>query len=213
MIPQIFRHILQVSPKNNHPVIYLRGIQHSDIESILQFIYLGETSIDQDRIDDFLLTAKDLKIRELGDNVKVSDSTKIEKIDDKKEKTKNSTGPLDIPLTNMHDMTDLKQMINKILKPDDTDDDHNKEIEEAIEVEDDMDDHNTEAEDDIEIQLEDDIDEDNMEEPSGEVDSIDPKPKNNMTIMEKWKMKDSKKRMSRYLISNYYHQTKTGDNK
>ena len=215
----IFRHILQVSPKNNHPVIYLRGIQHSDIESILQFIYLGETSIDQDRIDDFLLTAKDLKIRELGDNVKVSDSTKIEKqnskndkIDDKKEKTKNSTGPLDIPLTNMHDMTDLKQMINKILKPDDTDDDHNKEIEEAIEVEDDMDDHNTEAEDDVEIQLEDDIDEDNIEEPSGEVNSIDPKPKNNMTIMEKWKMKDSKKRMSRYLISNYYHQAKTGDN-
>ena len=219
----IFRDILQVSTKNNHPVIYLRGIQHSDMESILQFIYLGQTSIDQDRIDDFLLTAKDLEIRELGDNVKISssDSTKIEKnekqisnndkIDDKKEEETNKTS--DTPLTNMDEMTDLKQMINKILKPDDTDD-HNKDIEEAIEVEDDIDDRNTEAEDDVEIQLEDDIDEDNIEEPSGEVNSIDLKPKNkqNLTIMEKWKMKDSKKRMSRYLISNYYNQTKTGDN-
>ena len=219
----IFRDILQVSPKNNHPVIYLRGIQHSDLESILQFIYLGETSINQDRIDDFLLTAKDLEIRGLGDNVKISssDSTKIEKnekqisnndkIDDKKEEETNKTS--DTPLTNMDEMTDLKQMINKILKPDDTDD-HNKDIEEAIEVEDDMDDHNTEAEDDVEIQLEDDIEEEDIAESSGEVNSIDLKPKNkqNMTIMEKWKMKDSKKRMSRYLISNYYNQTKTGDN-
>ena len=219
----IFRDILQVSPKNNHPVIYLRGIQHSDMESILQFIYLGETSINQDRIDDFLLTAKDLEIRELGDNVKISssDSTKIEKnekqisnndkIDDKKEEETNKTS--DTPLTNMDEMTDLKQMINKILKPDDTDD-HNKDIEDEIEVEDDMDDHNTEAEDNVEIQLEDDIEEEDIAESSGEVNSIDLKPKNkqNMTIMEKWKMKDSKKRMSRYLISNYYNQTKTGDN-
>ena len=219
----IFRDILQVSPKNNHPVIYLRGIQHSDLESILQFIYLGETSINQDRIDDFLLTAKDLEIRELGDNVKISssDSTKIEKnekqisnndkIDDKKEEETNKTS--DTPLTNMDEMTDLKQMINKILKPDDTDD-HNKDIEEAIEVEDDIDDRNTEAGDDVEIQLEDDIEEEDIDESPGKVNSIDLKPKNkqNMTIMEKWKMKDSKKRMSRYLISNYYNQTKTGDN-
>ena len=38
----VFKEILQINTNNNHPVIYLRGIQHSEIESILQFIYLGE---------------------------------------------------------------------------------------------------------------------------------------------------------------------------
>ena len=36
----VLKDILQIDPMNNHPVIYLRGIQHSEIESILQFIYL-----------------------------------------------------------------------------------------------------------------------------------------------------------------------------
>ena len=33
----VFKEILQIN--NNNPVIYLRGIQHSEMESILQFIY------------------------------------------------------------------------------------------------------------------------------------------------------------------------------
>ena len=36
----VLKDILKIDPSNNHPVIYLRGIQHSEIESILQFIYL-----------------------------------------------------------------------------------------------------------------------------------------------------------------------------
>ena len=38
----VFTEILQINTNSNHPVIYLRGIQYSEIESIFQYIYLGE---------------------------------------------------------------------------------------------------------------------------------------------------------------------------
>ena len=38
----VFKNILQLDSTNTNPVIYLRGIQYSEMESIMQFIYLGE---------------------------------------------------------------------------------------------------------------------------------------------------------------------------
>ena len=38
--------------------IYLRGIQSIEIEAILQFIYQGETTLNQDRMNEFLNVAK-----------------------------------------------------------------------------------------------------------------------------------------------------------
>ena len=60
-----FKTIFQIDLNNNHPVIYLRGVEHADMISILQFIYLGEVSFDQGRVNEFLLLAKDLEIKEL----------------------------------------------------------------------------------------------------------------------------------------------------
>ena len=34
----------------NHPVLFLRGVKGKTLEAIVQFIYLGETTIQQDRI-------------------------------------------------------------------------------------------------------------------------------------------------------------------
>ena len=45
--------------------MYLRGIQFSEIESILQFIYLGEATFYEERMDEFLAVAKSLEIKEL----------------------------------------------------------------------------------------------------------------------------------------------------
>ena len=36
------------------PIIYLRGIQSFEIESILQFIYLGEATFYQERMNEFI---------------------------------------------------------------------------------------------------------------------------------------------------------------
>ena len=62
-----FRRILLLDKcmNNNNPVIYLRGIQSEDIEPILQFIYLGETTIQQNRVQEFLTVAKELEIKDL----------------------------------------------------------------------------------------------------------------------------------------------------
>ena len=66
----LFKNIFQMDT-NNHPVIYLRGIKHSEIESILQFIYLGETKLSNHNLNELLLVAKNLEIEEFSKNVEV----------------------------------------------------------------------------------------------------------------------------------------------
>merc|ERR1711911_378633 len=59
-----FKDILK-KEKNSSQIMYLRGIQFSEMESIMQFIYLGETSFNEERIDEFLDVARSLEIEEL----------------------------------------------------------------------------------------------------------------------------------------------------
>ena len=51
--------------KNSNQIMYLRGIQFSEMESIIQFIYLGEATFYKERMDEFLSVAKSLQIKEL----------------------------------------------------------------------------------------------------------------------------------------------------
>ena len=67
-----FRRILLLDKCMNNPVIYLRGIRSEDIEPILQFIYLGETTIQQNRVQEFLTVAKELEIKDLVNIVDAS---------------------------------------------------------------------------------------------------------------------------------------------
>ena len=70
----VFKEILHINTNDNHQVIYLRGIQHSEMKSILKFIYSGESNFHEERMDEFLLVAKNLGIKELGNNAEVGDS-------------------------------------------------------------------------------------------------------------------------------------------
>ena len=70
----VFKEILQINTNNNHPVIYLRGIQHPEIESILQFIYLGEAKFYEERTKEFLSVVKNLEINMLSKGVESKDS-------------------------------------------------------------------------------------------------------------------------------------------
>ena len=45
--------------------MYLRGVQYSEMESIMQFIYLGEVTFYEERIDEIFAVAKLLEIKEL----------------------------------------------------------------------------------------------------------------------------------------------------
>ena len=48
-------------------VIYLKGVSSRHMESILDFIYIGSTTVDEDDLTNFLETAQDLKINGLID--------------------------------------------------------------------------------------------------------------------------------------------------
>ena len=60
----VFKDVLK-KEKNTNQIMYLRGIQYSEMESIMQFIYLGEATFYEERMDEFLAVAKSLEIKKL----------------------------------------------------------------------------------------------------------------------------------------------------
>ena len=71
----VFKEILQIETQNKHPMIYLRGIQYSEIESILQFMYLGEAKFNEERMNELLSAVRDLEIQELSKSVESNHAT------------------------------------------------------------------------------------------------------------------------------------------
>merc|ERR1711955_120003 len=59
-----FGKILTSNPLNSS--IYLRGIHHEELETLLQFIYLGEAYFCHERMNEFLNVAKELDIKGIG---------------------------------------------------------------------------------------------------------------------------------------------------
>jgi len=68
----VFKCIVNDIPQNNS-IIYLRGIQHQEMESILEFMYLGVATFYQERMNDFLNVAKNLEIKEISKDVELDD--------------------------------------------------------------------------------------------------------------------------------------------
>ena len=64
---QFFQNILLRNP-HNHPLVYLKGVGYQVLKNIIRFIYLGQTDVDQDLLEQFMETAKELKIKGLCEN-------------------------------------------------------------------------------------------------------------------------------------------------
>ena len=60
----VFKAIVKLD-LNAKSIIFLRGINFSELESIMQFIYLGEAIFNEERMNEFLAVAKLLEIKEL----------------------------------------------------------------------------------------------------------------------------------------------------
>ena len=54
-----------VLKKQNNSIIYLRGIYFEEVELIMQYIYLGKTSLPEEMLTEFLSVARSLEIMEL----------------------------------------------------------------------------------------------------------------------------------------------------
>ena len=64
----VFQSIINDLPQKD-PVIYLRGVHAPEMKSILQFMYLGQATLFQDRMNDFLNVGKSLEIKEISKDV------------------------------------------------------------------------------------------------------------------------------------------------
>ena len=60
----VFKDTLKKENTSNQ-IMYLRGIQFPEMESIMQFIYLGEATFYEERMEEFLAVVKTLEIKEL----------------------------------------------------------------------------------------------------------------------------------------------------
>ena len=63
--PELEKMIRMTTEKN--PIIYLRGIHHKEMEALIQFMYLGRTTITQKDLPELLRVAQDLRIGGIGD--------------------------------------------------------------------------------------------------------------------------------------------------
>ena len=57
-----FKSILKTNP-HQHPLIYLKGLEENDLNSILTFIYTGEVTVNQDSLENLLQSSRDLQIK------------------------------------------------------------------------------------------------------------------------------------------------------
>jgi len=62
-----FRNILRRNPHQN-PLLYLKGVKFTDLQSVLNFMYHGEVNVAQEELNSFLAVAEDLRVKGLTQN-------------------------------------------------------------------------------------------------------------------------------------------------
>ena len=84
----LFRRILSSQKNHQNPLLYLKGIQLKELQTVLDFAYNGEVKIEQDSLDNFLAVAEELAIKGLTTNVKPFDQNMSNKaVPSKKKRT------------------------------------------------------------------------------------------------------------------------------
>ena len=62
-----FRTVLRRNP-HQHPLLYLKGVKFSDLQSVLNFMYHGEVNVAQEELNSFLAVAEELRVKGLTQN-------------------------------------------------------------------------------------------------------------------------------------------------
>ena len=53
---------------HQHPLLYLKGVKFTELQSVLNFMYQGEVNVAQEELNSFLAVAEDLKVKGLTQN-------------------------------------------------------------------------------------------------------------------------------------------------
>ena len=81
----VFKSIVNDLPQNSS-FIYLKGIQHQEMESILEFMYLGVATFHRERMNEFLNVAQNLEIKDISKDMEVDNgNVSTEEIPDHEE--------------------------------------------------------------------------------------------------------------------------------
>ena len=62
-----FRSVLRRNP-HQHPLLYLKGVKYTDLQSVLNFMYHGEVNVALEELNSFLAVAEDLRVKGLTQN-------------------------------------------------------------------------------------------------------------------------------------------------
>jgi len=62
-----FKTILRRNP-HQHPLLYLKDVRYTDLQSVLNFMYHGEVNVAQEELNSFLSVAENLKVKGLTQN-------------------------------------------------------------------------------------------------------------------------------------------------
>jgi len=73
-----FRSILRQNP-HQHPLLYLKGVEFTDLQAVLNFMYHGEVNVAQEELNSFLAVAEDLKVKGLTQNSSADSSNSASK--------------------------------------------------------------------------------------------------------------------------------------
>ena len=82
-----FRELLIGNPHHQHPLVYLRGVKYEHLQSMVNFIYLGQTKIKFEEVNEFIKVATDLQIKGLSSAQNFK--PKEERIDDNDNQNQN----------------------------------------------------------------------------------------------------------------------------
>lgn len=61
----VFKSILEEANETEKPIVYLRGVNQAELGTVLEFIYLGQAALYQERMNEFLKLGRDLQIKQL----------------------------------------------------------------------------------------------------------------------------------------------------
>ena len=106
-----FRNILRRNP-HQHPLLYLKGVKFTELQSVLTFMYHGEVNVAQEDLNSFLAVAEDLQVKGLTENKAASSKMKTYSSPSAKHTTtvKRESNPNAIAQNNGDDDDDIQEV-------------------------------------------------------------------------------------------------------
>ena len=111
----VFKELLMLQPYHKDPMLFMKDVSQADLKCLLEFVYLGETEISEDRIESFLKLGKDFNIKDLNsspnsDDVK-KESTEVQDVKENRENyqmKENSKPNYDVPINTSNQISHSK---------------------------------------------------------------------------------------------------------